>query len=380
MATVLRSTAPLLDLVGEIYDCVIEPGHWPFVLERIARMIDGDNAAISLAHTGTNRISVRAQWNVAPKFEEDMLANFAINPLVPAVWFNDVDSPYTASQTLGKEELKFAQWHRRAVAPHGYGDAIATLLAKSSSHFGSLSLFRDGDKPSFGADEVTTLRRLAPHVRRAVMISDMLDARRLERDRLAATLDRLSVGVILADGDGQIAHANAAMHEHMLQGSALRRIGGLLTARDPASARDLAQAIADAASGTTVDIPSSGIVVFLKGSAGHDFAAWILPLDGGLRREFAASLQARVAIFVRQIGANPPFPAELFVRRYAITPAECRVMMLLVQGMSIAEAAETLGIALPTAKTHLAHLFEKTGTSRQTDLVRLVMSALAPVG
>ena len=55
-------------------------------------------------------------------------------------------------------------------------------------------------------------------------------------------------------------------------------------------------------------------------------------------------------------------------------------MMLLVQGMTISEAAEALGISIPTAKTHLARLFDKTGTSRQTDLVRLAMSALAPTG
>ena len=66
------------------------------------------------------------------------------------------------------------------------------------------------------------------------------------------------------------------------------------------------------------------------------------------------------------------------MRRYAITPAESRVMMLIVQGMTIAETADVLGISLPTAKTHLARLFDKTGTSRQADLVRLAMSALAP--
>jgi DNA-binding CsgD family transcriptional regulator len=49
-----------------------------------------------------------------------------------------------------------------------------------------------------------------------------------------------------------------------------------------------------------------------------------------------------------------------------------------VQGMAPAEAAEALGISLPTARTHLARLLDKTGTSRQADLVRLAMSALAP--
>jgi DNA-binding CsgD family transcriptional regulator len=40
---------------------------------------------------------------------------------------------------------------------------------------------------------------------------------------------------------------------------------------------------------------------------------------------------------------------------------------------------ETLGISEATAKTHLHHVFEKTGTSRQADLVKLVAGyCLAP--
>lgn len=174
-------------------------------------------------------------------------------------------------------------------------------------------------------------------------------------------------------------HANEAAARYLADGDVLRRAGDQLAAIDAESARDLAQAITSAASGTTINIPRSGTVVFLKGRAGRDLAAWVLPLDCGLRREFAAGSAACAAIFVRDLGNTAPFPAELFVRRYAITPAEARVMMLLVQGMSLADAAGTLGISMPTAKTHLAHLFEKTGTSRQADLVRLAMSALSPV-
>ena len=348
------------------------------MLERIAHAVDGDNAAISLADTKRNKVSVQAQWNVGSEFEKDMFASFAINPLVTAVWYNDIDIPYTASDTLGADGLKSAKWHKNAVAPHGYGDAIATLLAKSSAQFGSLSLFRSEIKPCYGAAEVATLQRLAPHIRRAVLISDMLDARALERDMLAAALDRLAVGIVLTDAECRIVHTNEAADRMFDDGSIVRRAGDQLAARDANAGRELTQAIADAASGTTIDIPRSGIVVPLTGEAGRDLAAWILPLDSGLRRELAAGFAARVAVFIRELGDTSPFPAELFVRRYAITPAESRVMMLIVQGMTIAETAEALGISLPTAKTHLARLFDKTGTSRQADLVRLAMSALAP--
>jgi len=35
--------------------------------------------------------------------------------------------------------------------------------------------------------------------------------------------------------------------------------------------------------------------------------------------------------------------------------------------------ASRLGISLATARTHLAHVFDKTGTRRQAELVRLLL-------
>jgi DNA-binding CsgD family transcriptional regulator len=48
-------------------------------------------------------------------------------------------------------------------------------------------------------------------------------------------------------------------------------------------------------------------------------------------------------------------------------------------GLSVKEAAEVLGIGETTAKTHLQHIYEKTGTSKQTELMHLFMSSTPPV-
>jgi DNA-binding CsgD family transcriptional regulator len=104
----------------------------------------------------------------------------------------------------------------------------------------------------------------------------------------------------------------------------------------------------------------------------------VLPLDGGLRTDLAAPFSARAAVFLREIGDAAPLPGELFVRRYGITPAECRVLMLLTQGMSPHETADALGCSEATVRTHMQRLFAKTGTGGQPDLMRLAMSALAP--
>ena len=220
---------------------------------------------------------------------------------------------------------------------------------------------------------------LTPHIRRSVIIADLLDARSLQQDMLSATLDLLTVTIVLVDREGRIVHVNHAGLAYLDERGALRRDGDHLSARDPKAASDLKDAIVKVASGAIVDFPQSGIAVPIAGADGHDLAAWVLPLDRGLRNQVAAPFAAHAAVFVRPLGGDAaPFPGELFVKRYGISPAECRVLMMLTHGMTPREAADALGISEPTAKTHLQRLFQKTGTDRQADLMRLTMSALAP--
>jgi DNA-binding CsgD family transcriptional regulator len=75
----------------------------------------------------------------------------------------------------------------------------------------------------------------------------------------------------------------------------------------------------------------------------------------------------------------PPSAAEAFAQLYRLTGSELRMLLAMAPGLSVKEAAETLGICENTAKTHLQHIYSKTGTSKQTELMRLFMSATPPI-
>jgi DNA-binding CsgD family transcriptional regulator/PAS domain-containing protein len=371
----MATDGKLLDLIGDIYDCAIEPKNWPGTLKQIVEYIGGQAAAISLQDPLKREVRLITQWGIRPDFEKSMMENMAINPLISMGWFANVDEPFTGEDVLGRESYLKTRFYNEIIAPGGYYDAALTILAKSVNRFGSLSV------PTEGPVSETTLyrlRQLAPHVRRAVSIADLLDARALRSEMLSAAFDLLTIGIILVDGKSRIAHANAVGLRLLNEGGAVRRDGDYLSCRDPKIAAELSLAIQNAASGSTADFPRSGIALPISKSDGDDLAAWILPLDRGLRNELAGSFAASVAVFLRQLGDLSPFPGELFVKRFGISPAECRVLMMLTQGMTVREAATALGISEPTAKTHLQKLFQKTGTDRQADLMRLTMSALAP--
>jgi DNA-binding CsgD family transcriptional regulator len=65
--------------------------------------------------------------------------------------------------------------------------------------------------------------------------------------------------------------------------------------------------------------------------------------------------------------------AELLQIYYGLRPAEATLASVLTNGKGLKDAADELHISLNTAKTHLRRIFDKTGTKRQAELVRLVL-------
>jgi DNA-binding CsgD family transcriptional regulator len=81
------------------------------------------------------------------------------------------------------------------------------------------------------------------------------------------------------------------------------------------------------------------------------------------------------AVFVQDPRIAPSVPREAFAKLFGLTPAELEVLSTLAAGRAPQEVADLLGVALSTVKSHLHKIFEKTGTLRQADLVRLLMGS-----
>jgi len=58
---------------------------------------------------------------------------------------------------------------------------------------------------------------------------------------------------------------------------------------------------------------------------------------------------------------------------YDLTPAEAEVAARVLRGHGLQYVADELRVTLSTVRVHLQHVFEKTGTHRQAELVRLLI-------
>ena len=69
--------------------------------------------------------------------------------------------------------------------------------------------------------------------------------------------------------------------------------------------------------------------------------------------------------------------SNIIIQLFGFTPTEAQLSLLLADGLSLDEASEALGMSRNTARTHLRSIFSKTGVSRQTLLVRLILKSVA---
>lgn len=83
-------------------------------------------------------------------------------------------------------------------------------------------------------------------------------------------------------------------------------------------------------------------------------------------------LSSAAAIIVSQRTWDLPQRLRWAARLYALTPAESRVLGVLLAGCTIGGVAKALGIKEATVKTHLQHVFDKTDTRRRVDLAQRI--------
>jgi DNA-binding CsgD family transcriptional regulator/PAS domain-containing protein len=314
----------------------------------------------------SDAVSEEIAWN--PAYRETIVATLHRVPWAA----QSIDEPVTSSQFVTNyDEFIDSRYFQEIVIPKGVGDSMHVVLGRNSRRFGLFSASRHMSGDPISADDLGVLRLLAPHIRRAVTISDLMELKALEAEALSATLDRLAMGVVVVADENRILHANEAARDMLANGSRILSRRGRLAARETAADAELSRAIELAASDEAT-LGGTGIGVALGSPDAQPALAHVLPLARGDVRTRLMP-RATAAVFINTPDARPQPDLRALAQTYGLTPAEARVTERLLAGAAnLSEVAASLDVSLATVKTHLSQVFTKTGVSRQADLVALV--------
>ncbi len=363
----------LNELIGSIYDAVIDPARWHGVIDEIRRRYNFEIAmlsAISLS-SGTSLIHVSA--NVPEAFERSVLS---YDSDIIALWGGPaqiakimVEEPILTTDVLEPSNWEANRFYREWCKPQGLEDQVVIQLSIDSTMLANLGLGRHASKLPVTEDEMSALRIIAPHLRRAVLISHLLDGATSRADTFEAALSAMSSGAVIVGEDMRILHANAAGRTMLDAGDPIRSSAGKLELPVELVPGQLEGAIR-ATTGPEADLRRRGMGIPTRRRDGAPLVIHVLPLA---RRSDRSGLQlsAAAAVFVSETGAHAPLPIDAVSMLFELTPAEARVFELLAAGQSGPQIAAVLLVAETTVKTHLASLYSKTNTHRRSDLVRL---------
>jgi DNA-binding CsgD family transcriptional regulator/PAS domain-containing protein len=375
--TVRLSNEALSSIIGDIYDCVMDPAGWPAVLTRITTLMDAAYTTISLANAVTHqgRMAAHSPWD--PEQLRVLNEDYGVQgiPGLLGLVMGDVDTPWATLTSMPEDEFQQSPFYQNWVRPQGLRDACIVKFVHTPDRIGLMGCITRNTRDIVSKDEQRFMELLSPHLRRAAMIGDLLDEARVVSKIFRDTLDRLATPIILADANGMATYANAAAERMFADKGALTLKNSALAPQNPAVLPALRDAIKRAAASDHA-LGARGIGLPLSLPHQPPAVAYVLPLSSGTQRD--ALRPASAAIFISTTTSAAPLPQAVLTTLFDLTPAEARLMAQIGSGAKLDDAATALNISHNTAKTHMSRIFAKTNTTRQVDVVNLVRDIAAP--
>jgi DNA-binding CsgD family transcriptional regulator len=375
----MHETEQLSALIGEVYDAALDPSLWTDVLGKAARFVGGPAAGLYSKDATSKTGSVAYGYGIEPPYTQLYFDKYVkLDPTTTGHFFAEIEEPVATGDLIPYDDFLETRFYKEWARPQSLVDTLTVVLDKSATSVALFGVFRH-ERDGVVDDEMRRrMRLIVPHIRRAVLIARVIDLNKAEAATLADTLDGLAAGMFLVDANARIIHANAAGHAILAAGDFLRAAGGRLVARDAQTDRLLREIFTAAGNGDAA-IGIKGIALPLTARDGERHVAHVLPLTSGARRRAGTAYAAVAALFVHKAALETPSPPEAIAKAYKLTPTELRILLAVVEVGGVPEVAEALGIADGTVKTHLHHLFEKTNTTRQAELVKLVAGYSNPL-
>ena len=223
----------------------------------------------------------------------------------------------------------------------------------------------------WGHDQVTTLKRLVPHIRQFARVRRAMATAKALGASFAGLLDNKGLGLIQLDRHGRILEANDRARHILLERDGLRDDKGLLVALHQGENDKLQRLLAHAFP-PFGDQGAGGSMKITRTEAQAPLALEIHPVPAMEANHCVP--QVRALVLVVDLAVRTRVDPDLVAAALGLTPAESRVAVAMASGQTIAGIAHALDCAESTVRTHVKRIYRKQGIHKQTELMRRVLS------
>jgi DNA-binding CsgD family transcriptional regulator len=348
-------------LIGQVYECALDPARWDATLAAIAVALgplEWDVAFLIWERSRPPSAQFIGATGVAAGVREIYAAVYAANnPWSRRIAPLRSGSVVDTDEIISREEFIATALYRDFLHRWNIERALAVVLDRRGDE--RLALVWPGP----AGRDVDRLRRglrvLAPHIQRAVRIGDRIAAAERQASVASAAADRANFAILGLQDDLTVVTANRRV-AHYVDVGVIKVVDGRLRFADRAGQEALSQlamstmpgsaafAVADRA-GTPVAVLAARVVMTGNAVGG---TALIVSIGGGTE--------------------TPMIEISRVAAWFGLTPGEARLTTALAGGMSIVDYANARTVSVDAARFLLKGVFRKTGATSQAQLVGMV--------
>lgn len=361
------------ELIGAIYEGPLEEQPWQSFLAQLRDAMGAVNATLVLRPPSAEGkgllLADGGSLDTIATYSERL---FVLDPFVDL----PPGEAHCLLEYVDEQEYLNSDLYKLCMQPAGLYDCLGADLRGSGGLQARLRASRARGAQAFGDDDKALLLSIMPHLERAIRIHSRLNITESERALYAGAVQQLAVGTVILDDNSCVLDCNEVASRLLRTNDGLACVDQRLRVKNREQAQELKELI-----GAVLDNQQeakSSLVKAMRVSRPSGLSDLGLVIRAVPVSEWSEGQSApAVAIFISDPEQSSEAPTDAIASLFGLTPSEAALAMHLAKGLTLDEAAEQMEVSRNTARAHLRAIFSKTGVSRQTMLVRLVLKSVA---
>lgn len=365
-------TNELETVSSSLYAAVFDDSGWQAATAAVRTALRSDHACLAFIDHKAGKDTV-LHGECEPQYERLFFELININPFIPNMNRLQPGRVLVDEQMAERAAFERSEFFNLWMRPQAQHSGMAMKVMSRDGIGGYVMTNRGGRSDKYGSSDIKRLNAISNTVTHALALHGQFSARLLEQN--GRLLDGRGIGWMAVDPAGRIMWSNARAEELLERPElALKSRQGKLVLSQPRQMRQLQAAIRAASEGHGIPQIGSDMMA-TRLETGHAVALSIIPANNLFIQGLPTLRGAYVAVMDLSDRLPPGFEDRIRAM-FDLTPMEAALAATLSSGQTLAEAALSRNISLTTVRSQLAQLFRKTGTSRQSQLVALLLAVL----
>ncbi|MHA1569510.1 MAG: helix-turn-helix transcriptional regulator [Alphaproteobacteria bacterium] len=364
-------------MVGQAYQAALQPSEWAKFLRALADATGSVGAGLHWTSKVNGAPIFLFSTGITDEGRHEYAEHYVKTcPRFRGALMRRSGEVFVDYDVITEHEMDRHELYTDFLARHGLRYFSGIIALDDDAQHCGFDIERSPHQGHFDGDELDLVRRLAPHLSRAVQMQQHLGVLSAVEHTLTAALDRLHLGVIFVDAAGRPILMNSVANAIIGRADGLGSTPQGIVAATTKATRALRRAIGEAAATSTGNGLGAGRALVLpRPSGAKAFEVIVSPLPGNADRIGLAG--AAAVLFVSDPESGPRPPLEALQQLFGLTPAEAELAAALARGRSLTDFAVETGRRIQTVRKTAKQIFSKTETTRQAELVARLLKGPA---